>query len=106
MNKMRINQLKKFLEESPNDPFIHYGLALEYQKFDLEKTREKYNQLLEQYPEYLPTYYHAAHFFWEEGDAELTTTIFELGIELAKKQQDQNTLRELQNAYQNFQFEE
>ena len=106
MNKTRIIQLKKFLEESPNDPFIHYGLALEYQKSEPKMAREKYLELLERFPDYLPTYYHAAHFFWEEGEADRTTEIFESGIELARRQSDQNTLRELQNAYQNFQFED
>ncbi len=105
MNNSRIIQLKKFLEESPDDPFIHYGLALEFQKSDTEQALKKYDELLEKFPEYLPTYYHAAHLFWESEMLERAEEIFVRGIALAKSQGDQNTQRELQNAYQNFQFE-
>ncbi len=105
MNNSRIIQLKKFLEESPDDPFIHYGLALEFQKSDTAEALKKYDELLQKFPDYLPTYYHAAHLFWESELHEKAEEIFFRGIALAEKQGDQNTLRELRNAYQNFQFE-
>ena len=106
MDNARINKLKEFLESNPRDPFIHYGLALEFQKSDADAAREKFLELLQEYPDYLPTYYHAAHFFWEEENREKADEIFIAGIDLARSQNDANTLRELTNAYQNFQFEE
>ena len=33
----RIEQLKQFAKEDPNDPFNKYALALEYQKTDARK---------------------------------------------------------------------
>ena len=105
MNNSRINQLKKFLEDSPDDPFIHYGLALEFQKSDTELALKKFDELLEKFPEYLPTYYHAAHLFWESELFEKADETFARGIQLARDLDDKNTLRELENAYQNFQFE-
>jgi len=105
MNKSRIDQLKKFLEESPDDPFLHYGLALEIQKTDTAEALNKYSELLTRFPEYLPTYYHAAHLFWEEGNLERAEEIFQAGIRLATDQQEANALRELRQAYQNLQFE-
>jgi len=32
MNSQRIELLKNFLSESPNDPFLKYALAKEYEK--------------------------------------------------------------------------
>jgi hypothetical protein len=30
----RLDQLKAFLTDSPNDPFVHYAIAQEYRKMD------------------------------------------------------------------------
>jgi tetratricopeptide (TPR) repeat protein len=105
MNSSRIEQLKNYLEESPEDPFLHYALALEYQDDQPLKAREIYDQLLTKFPEYLPTYYHAAHLYWSLDELKKARSAFENGIHLAQNKKDLNTLRELQNALTNFEFE-
>ena len=105
MNSARIEQLKTFLEDNPQDPFLHYALALEYKEDHPQRAAEIFRMLLSQHPGYLPAYYHAAHVFWAMEDLESARVAFENGIRLAGRENDKNTERELRNAYLNFQFE-
>lgn len=104
-NLHRIQQLLEFLEEEPENPFNLYALALEYQKHDPDKVAYYFDALLQNHKNYLPTYYHAAEFFTQRSDITKAKEIYEAGIELATEQKDNHALRELQNAYLNFQFE-
>ncbi len=63
MKTALLEKLLVFYEEDPHDPFNLYALALEYQKFDASKSAELLERLLLDFPDYLPTYYHAAQFF-------------------------------------------
>ena len=101
----RIQVLSDFIEKEPNDPFNKYALAMEYQAQQNLKADSLFQELLNKHSEYLPTYYQAAHFYWEQNNLELAEEIFKNGIELAQKVNDAKTLAELKNAYQNFQFE-
>ncbi|MCG8474457.1 MAG: tetratricopeptide repeat protein [Cytophagales bacterium] len=105
MNASRIEQLKKFLKNDPQDPFPLYALALEYQKFDKKEAKKYFKNLLESHPEYTPAYYHAAHLWIELNEISQAKGCFEKGIEVAERNQDSLALRELKNAYQNFLFE-
>lgn len=106
MNENRLNLLKKYYEEDPHDPFNIYAIAMEYINSDTAKAKEYFNILLNKHPEYLPTYYHAAELYANSGDKDLAENIFVRGIELAKKQNNLKTLRELQTSYNNFLFDE
>lgn len=105
MNEERVDQLKKFLSESPDDPFVKYALALEYIESNPDKSLLLFRDLLLNHSDYLPTYYHAADLLVELAEYDEAKEVFEKGIELSKKKKDQKTLAELQNAYQNFLFE-
>jgi Tfp pilus assembly protein PilF len=105
MNEARLTQLLAFLKEDPNDAFTLYAIATEYLKSDRQKARKYFEILLEKHPEYVATYYHAAHLYWDlELHSEAVQT-FEQGIAHAREQGDALALRELQNAYQQYQFE-
>ena len=106
MNSSRLEQLKAFLEKDPNDPFILYAIATEYRNESPEKSRKYYEGLLKNHPEYLATYYHAAILFAEFGDDELAEQTFKKGIALAQNQGNDLSLRELQNAYNEFLFDD
>ncbi|NMM48090.1 tetratricopeptide repeat protein [Marinigracilibium pacificum] len=105
MNKKRIELLKSYIKEDSSDPFNYYALALEYLGENSASSKEYFVILLTNFPNYLPTYYHAAHYFMET-DPEQTAKIFEDGIKLAQQQGDFKALAELQNAYTNWQFEQ
>ncbi|MGY6744854.1 MAG: tetratricopeptide repeat protein [Cecembia sp.] len=106
MSKLsRIEMLQSFAEQEPENPFNWYALALEFQESAPEKANLLYHKLLKEHKGYLPTYYHAAAFFAEEGSIDLAKSTYEEGIALALEKNEQNTLRELRNSYQNFLFE-
>ena len=46
MSNARQEQLLQFHNQDPTDPFILYGLALEYQKSDNKKAEELFDKLL------------------------------------------------------------
>ena len=101
----RLMQLQAFLEEDPNDPFLLYALATEYQPTDVGKALVYFEQLLANHPDYLATYYQVAHLYAELGREEQAKQAFEKGIAKAKDQKQAKTEQELQNAYQNYLFE-
>lgn len=105
MNSDRLKKLEDYYKQDPNDPFIIYGLALEYEKTDLDKAIEFYESLLNNYPDYLPTYYQAAHLFWGEDELEQARIIFQNGIDIATKQGNIKILNELKSAFHNFKME-
>ncbi|MCS5489402.1 tetratricopeptide repeat protein [Algoriphagus limi] len=104
-NLDRLKLLEQFAADEPKDPFNWYALALETQESQPQKALEYFQKLLAEFPEYLPTYYPAAHFLAALDKLEEAKKAFEKGISLAKDQSELKTLRELQNAFQNFLFE-
>ena len=97
-NSTRLEQLLAYYKEDPNDPFNTYGLALEYLKYDLSKARFYFEELLQDHPDYLPTYYHVGHLYEELEEDDLAIKAYQKGIEIAEAQDNKMTLRELQNA--------
>lgn len=106
MHAERISQLKKFLEEDPNDPFLLYALATEYVKDDPPTALTYFEQLLVDHPDYVPTYYHAAALYSELNLQEKAEETFKTGILKAEQAGDTHALRELKTAYTNWQFEQ
>ncbi|BDD09117.1 hypothetical protein FUAX_15490 [Fulvitalea axinellae] len=106
MASERILQLKKFLKEDPNDPFLIYALATEYNNIDKNIAKEHFDSLLKNHPDYVATYYHAAALYSELGFVDKAKEIYETGLEKALKAGDKHAHKELSNAYQNFLFEE
>jgi tetratricopeptide (TPR) repeat protein len=105
MNEARLAQLLAFLEEDPDDPFTSYAIATEYLKSDKKKARYYFEILLQKHPDYVATYYHAAHLYWDLNLHREAVQTFEQGITKAREQQDHLALRELRSAYEQYQFE-
>lgn len=102
----RIQQLIRFAEQEPDEPFNIYALALEYVNTQPGQARACFDQLLHSHPTYLPTYYHAAALFAALGERDKATELYQKGIVLAQAQNKQKTLLELQRAQQSFKEEE
>ncbi len=102
----RIEQLEQFITEDPSDPFPRYALALEFLHLDPAKAQAQFESLISQFPDYLPTYYPAAHLLAERGDAQGADTLFQSGIAKARQQGDRKTEHELRQAYSQWQFEQ
>lgn len=105
MNSQRLQKLHEFLKQEPDNPFLIYGLAIEYEKSDMLKAIELYELLLKDHPDYLPTYYQVAHIYWEQEENTKARNAFEQGIALAEKQNNSKAIQELKAAYFNFQME-
>lgn len=104
-NLDRIQLLRQFTKEEPENPFNWYALAIEFRETDFEESYSLFSKLLSEHPDYLATYFPSAHLFAEMGKIEQAKVVFESGISLAKEQNNSKALQELQNAYQNFLFE-
>ena len=98
MNNTRIELLKQYIKEEPDDPFNIYALANEYITNDPTKALEYFELLLEKHPEYLGTYYQAGKLYQSFNKLEEAKAIFESGITLAIKQVNSKTLNELRAA--------
>lgn len=100
----RLEQLKQFAAEEPDDPFNHYALALEYLKNNPDEAHEIFKRLLLSHPDYLPTYYPYAQLLAERKEVALAEQTFQNGIQAAKKAGDMKTMRELQAAFMDWQY--
>ncbi|WP_236017248.1 tetratricopeptide repeat protein [Roseivirga sp. E12] len=105
MNQTRIDLLKKYIEEDPNDPFNHYGLACEYLSEKPEEALKIFQELLAQHADYLPTYYQTGQLLEAFEREEEALKVYETGMALAKAQNNTKTFQELNSVHQNLLFE-
>ena len=106
MKNERLTKLLEFLEKEPNDPFLLYAVANEHRDSNVLKAKEFYDKLLDEHENYLPTYYHAALLYVDLKEFRKAEEIFKKGLELARLENNELALRELNNAYQNFLFDQ
>ena len=104
-NLERIELLKGYCVEEPQNPFNYYALALEFREFDKVEAGKLFDFVVLNFPNYLPVYFSAAQFFFENENYPKTKNLSETGIELAHVLEDEKAKKELSNAYQNFLFE-
>jgi tetratricopeptide (TPR) repeat protein len=95
MNLSRLELLRQYVNEEPDDPFNWYSLVLEEQKADVSKADALYQQLLTQFPDYVPTYYQAGIFYMQLGNHDRALDILKKGVEKCEKANDQKTRREI-----------
>ncbi|WP_129715737.1 tetratricopeptide repeat protein [Pedobacter sp. SYP-B3415] len=100
MSTDRISKLLEFLKSEPNDPFVLYALATEYNsKQDTEKALAYYLQLTRDHADYVGTYYHLGKLYEKSGRTEEALSTYQTGMEQARKKRDMHALSELQGAY-------
>ncbi|HXS35332.1 MAG TPA: hypothetical protein VN721_01420 [Flavipsychrobacter sp.] len=96
----RIEQIQAFLKESPEDCFLNHALALEYVKLgNDEDARGLFEKNVVTDPGYIATYYHLGKLLERIGEQQLAMTVYERGMEQAKKARDMHTYNELQAAH-------
>ncbi|KIO75409.1 hypothetical protein TH53_20770 [Pedobacter lusitanus] len=100
MQSTRLNKLLSFLATEPNDPFILYALATEYNSLnDTEQAFHYYHKLIEDHPSYVGTYYHLGKLYQKHGQTDKATEIYQLGMKRAREKGDGHAFSELQGAY-------
>lgn len=103
---MRKKQIENMLKDSPNDSFLHFALAKEYEKEEAwEDAMREYEFIVQNDPEYVGVYYHLAHVAIElEKPSEYIQKVFDDGIAISTNQHDLHAKAELQNAKTNWEL--
>ena len=97
----RIEKIKEFLKNTPNDSFLQHALALEYIKLGNDLTaREIFESILARDPGYIGSYYHLGKLLERMGELNLAISWYEKGMEAARKAGDSHALNELRAAYE------
>ena len=100
MQSTRLTKLLAFLTTEPNDPFILYALATEYNTLnDTEQAFYYYLKLVEEHPGYVGTYYHLGKLYEKTGKADLAIETYQKGMLRARDKSDMHAFSELQGAY-------
>lgn len=96
MSNERILQLQSLIQIDPSDPFLHYGLALEWMKQeDYKKAKDTFQYLIEKHPSYLATYYQLGKLLADLEEIDQATAILSAGSNLAKAQNNLKTKGEI-----------
>ena len=97
----RIEKLKEFLNQSPDDCFLNHALALEYIKLGRDEDARPLFEKNRSYDKhYIATYYHLGKLLERAGDSGLAVKIYEEGMEAARAAQDNHSYNELRAAYE------
>ncbi len=97
----KIEKLRNFLHESPDDSFLKHALALEMVK--LGQDQEAYNlftEILNLHPEYIGSYYHLGKLLERIGEEQKALKIYQKGMDAARKAGDAHALNELKVAWE------
>ena len=101
----RIEKLKEFLVQSPQDSFLQHALALEYIKLgDDTQAEELFTTILARDPGYIGSYYHLAKLLERNERTEEAIKIYEKGMDAAKKAGEDFAYGELRGAYEELTF--
>lgn len=97
----RIEKLKAFLAQNPQDRFVQHALALEYVKLnDDAAAKAQWEALLAGDESYVGSYYHLAKLLERQGQREEAMAMYEKGLQVAKQVGDKHAYNELQAAYE------
>jgi len=100
MQESRLEKLLEFLKNEPNDAFLKYALATEYLRINqTDKALEYYEDLLNNYPNYIGTYYHLGKLYEALNRKQDAITTYETGMKVTKEQRDNHAFSELQAVY-------
>lgn len=105
MKPNRIETLLNFLKEDPEDGFVRFALAKEYEKIGtLKKALDTYLELKKIDANYLGLYYHLGGLYEVLNEKEKALITYDEGIVIAKKLADFHALSELHNAKTNLEI--
>lgn len=101
----RLTALLNFVAQTPSDPFLHFGIAMEYLSLNNEiKALEKMEFIFQNFPNYLPNYYQLAHLYENIQENDKAIDVYEKGIALALTQNEAKTAGELRSALEELTF--
>lgn len=99
MTQDRLEALKSFYEDDPEDAFTRFALAQEYLKRGRTgEALEFFERLAADDPEYVGTYYHLGKLYEALDRKDAAVRTYERGIEIAQGKRDAHARAELQDA--------
>lgn len=95
----RIEKIKEFLKNTPNDSFLQHALALEHIKSGQDdQAKALFESILTHDPGYVGSYYHLAKLLERNNNIHAALECYDKGMEAAKKVGDNHALNELRAA--------
>ena len=105
-NPSRIEQLKHFLTQNPNDSFVKYALAIEHINLGDDETALSFFQsIVDSDPNYSGVYYHLGKLYERRKEKILAEKIYRDGLERTHGK-DPHNHRELQEALNQLLYDE
>ncbi len=100
--KTRRDMLEEMLRDDPADPFLHYGLAMEFVAGGEDADAVlAFERLIVVAPEYVPAYLQAGQALVRLGRTEEAKSVFEAGIATARRTNDAHAAEEMQGMLMN-----
>lgn len=95
----RMQQLQQMLARTPNDPFLLYGIALEYKKAnDFRQALEYLDRTIQADAGYCYAYFQRGQVFEAMGDVPSARSAYLQGIDVAGQKGDSHARSELEGA--------
>jgi len=101
MNTRR-QQLEAILAADPDDPFVHYGLALEDEADGhTDRAAERLRELIDRFPEYVPAFLQVGQLLIKLGRDQEATDYLKMGMQVAFKVADHHAYEEMEGILAN-----
>src|SRR5438067_11388375 len=95
--KSRKQQLEAMLADDPNDPFLRYGLAMEFvSEGDHAQAARCFRELLEVAPDYVPGYLQAGQALLRLNRRDEARDVWQRGVGVARARGDTHAADEMQ----------
>lgn len=92
----RREKLEEMLKSTPDDPFLHYGLAMEHRTAgEREQALAELQKVLELDPDYVAAYFHQGQLLAEAGEVVPARRILQSGVEVARRIGDLHAAEEM-----------
>jgi tetratricopeptide (TPR) repeat protein len=102
----RLETLLSLHAGDPDDSFVTYALAKEYESLErLDLSLEIFTQLKEKDPAYVGLYYHLGKLYESLDRPQDALITYAEGIDIGKRQADFHAVSELSNAKMNLELE-
>ncbi len=95
----RLGMLQDLVASKPDDPFVCYGLAMEYKKLGRnDEAAQVFAELAAQHPDYVPGYLMHGNLLESMDEPDAAVRVYDAGIEVASKAGDAHAVSELEAA--------
>jgi tetratricopeptide (TPR) repeat protein len=92
----RRDRLLEMLKSSPDDPFLHYGLAMEHRSAgELDAALACLRRAIACDADYVAAYFHQGQVLAEQGHTDAARQILRQGIETARRTGDGHAAEEM-----------